>query len=44
MTSRSKLENEMALLIWHMRHERMTPREAAIYHNLLRLKQGKKDD
>lgn len=34
-TSRSKLENELALLIWHMRANRMTPREHAIYTNSL---------
>lgn len=36
ITSRSRaLENELALLIWHMRMNRMTPRERAIYHNSL---------
>lgn len=34
-TSRSDLERELALLIWHMRMNRMTPRERAIYHNSL---------
>lgn len=34
-TSPSKLENELALLVWHMRMNRMTPRESAIYHNTL---------
>lgn len=29
------LEREIALLVWAMRHRRMTPRERAIYHNLL---------
>ena len=27
------LEREIAYLVWVMRHQRMTSREAAIYHN-----------
>lgn len=27
------LEKEIAYTAWVMRHQRMTPREAAIYHN-----------
>jgi hypothetical protein len=40
-TSPSNLERELALLIWHMRANRMTPREHAIYVNSL---VGKKTD
>ena len=29
----ARLEREIAFLVWVMRHERMTSREAAIYHN-----------
>lgn len=30
--SERKLEQEIALLIWHLKMNRMTPREQAIYH------------
>lgn len=28
-----KLEQELALLTWHLKMARMTPMESAIYHN-----------